>query len=76
MLERTNCEIWGYDFSVTSFGTNMAPGMASRAHFTQAGIGDTDPTRDPPFYTIQDLMAQNGHDYMYCLPLLIFLPSH
>jgi len=70
LLERTNCEIWGYDYSVSSFGTNLKPEMAARTHFTQAGIaGTSEPTRNPPFWTIQDLMQQNGHDYIDILKM-------
>lgn len=78
MLERTNCQIWGYDFSVDAFGPAIQNTYASRTHFLKAGIsGTTESSKDPPFYTIQDLMAKNGHTYMYVfllsppLPLLI-----
>lgn len=65
-IERTHCEVWAYDFSVTDFGKQLTPEHKMRAHFMKAGIdGKTDKTQDPPFYTIQDLMKMNGHDYMY-----------
>lgn len=67
LLKRTpNCEIWGYDFSVTKFGPQLHQiEAAGRAHFTQAGIaGTSDAVRDPPFYSIQDIMALNGHDHI------------
>lgn len=74
MLERTNCEIWGYDFSVGGFGKALKPSHANRAHFKQAGIsGTTDSNAQPPFYTIQDLMVQNGHDYMLVCHLILLL---
>jgi hypothetical protein len=64
-IERTNCEIWAYDYSVTNFGKQLSYEHRARAHFTQAGIsGVTNSTSFPPFYTIQDLMKMNGHDYM------------
>jgi hypothetical protein len=65
MLERTNCEIWGYDFSVDNFGPQIQDDVRHRTHFTKAAIGSTtDVTKNPPSYTIQDLMAKNGHDYV------------
>ena len=68
MLQRTNCEVWGYDFSVDGFSNQLKPEMLHRTHFMKAGIsGDTEVNRDPPFYTIQDLMQKNGHDYMCVL---------
>lgn len=65
VLGRTNCEIWGYDFSVISWAADLDSSFASRAHFTQAGIANvTDTQRSPPFYSIRDLMKMNGHDYI------------
>ena len=64
-LSRTDCEIWAYDFSVVDFGSQLEPSNRDRAHFFQAGIaGKTDKAKDPPFYSIPDLMEMNGHDYM------------
>lgn len=65
MLNRTNCEIWGYDYSVTAWGDQLKPSSAVRAHFQQIGIGKaTNKLSDPPFYSVQDLMKENGHDYI------------
>jgi hypothetical protein len=72
LLKRTpNCQIWGYDFSVTKFGPQLHEiEAAGRAHFTQAGIaGTTDTERNPAFYSIQDLMAMNGHDHIDILKM-------
>jgi len=70
MLERTNCEIWGYDFSVERFGPQILDDVRPRTHFLKAAIGSTtDTTKDPPSYTIQDLMAKNGHDYIDILKI-------
>lgn len=70
-IERTHCEIWAYDYSVANFGKQLSYEHRARAHFTQAGIsGVTNTTSWPPFYTIQDLMKINGHDYMYVFPVL------
>ncbi len=69
MLTRTNCEVWAYDFSVVDFGVQLEPANRARAHFLQAGIaGTTDKTKDPPFYSISDLMKMNGHEYMSVPP--------
>ena len=68
MLSRTHCEVWAYDFSVVDFGVQLEPSNRARAHFLQAGIaGKTDTTREPPFYSIADLMKMNGHTYMSVL---------
>jgi len=69
-LARTHCEIWAYDYSVVDFGKQLNAEHRSRAHFTQAGIsGVTDEKNDPPFYSIQDLMAKNGHTYLDILKI-------
>lgn len=65
MLSRTACQVWAYDFSVVDFGVQLEPSNRDRARFMQAGIsGKTDTTKEPPFYSIADLMKMNGHDYM------------
>lgn len=70
MLERTNCFIWGYDFSVEAFGPALVEPYRSRTKFLQAGInGQTDTVRNPPYYNIQDLMAKNGHTYIDILKI-------
>ena len=65
MMERTNAHIWGYDFSVEGWGKEIQGEYASRAHFHKIGIGkETDKTHDPPFWSVADLMVENGHDYV------------
>lgn len=58
-----HCQIWGYDFSVKSFGPEIPAESADRTHFHAFGLGGEDkagPTDEPPFYTLQTLMRQNG----------------
>ena len=70
LLERTNCELWGYDFSVDEFGPQLKTKMKDRAHFTKAGIsGKTDTTQNPPYYSIADLMDINGHTHVDVLKM-------
>lgn len=65
VLERTNAHIWGYDFSVDSWGEEITGQYSDRAHFHKIGIGKTtDKTQEPQFWSVQDLMAENGHDYV------------
>ena len=80
MLERTNCELWGYGSEVTGFGDSFPPELASRAHFTHASVaGHMDKNQNPPQYTIQDLMEINGHTYVFVpssrSPSLIPIPQ-
>lgn len=63
------CQVWGYDFSVPNFGPEITedPDLRSRAHFHSWGLGSADnygPGADPPFYTLQTLMAMNGHSFI------------
>ncbi|KAL2071797.1 hypothetical protein VTL71DRAFT_13032 [Oculimacula yallundae] len=70
MLERTNCEIWGYDYSVDQFGPAITNEYRSRTHFLRAGIGGASNENSlPPFYNIQDLMKKNGHSYIDILKI-------
>lgn len=70
MLERTNARVWGYDYSVSSWAKDIKKEHYSRASFSKLGIGKvTDKSSDPPFYTIQDLMKENGHTYVDILKI-------
>ena len=64
ILERTNhCQIWGYDFSVRSFGPQIPALSAYRTHFKAYGLSGTNshgPNDDPKMYTLQTLMDRNG----------------
>ncbi|KAH9949115.1 methyltransferase domain-containing protein [Amylocystis lapponica] len=68
------CQVWGYDFSVTSFGPEIEnnPRLAGRAHFHPWALGGTDsygPSADPPFYTLHTLMEMNGHSFIDILKI-------
>ncbi|KAJ7465245.1 methyltransferase domain-containing protein [Mycena latifolia] len=63
------CEVFGYDYSVHSFGPEITadPKLAPRAHFFPYALGPNDahaPTDDPPMYTLQSLMRENGHTFI------------
>ncbi|EKM54906.1 uncharacterized protein PHACADRAFT_259072 [Phanerochaete carnosa HHB-10118-sp] len=62
-----HCEVWGYDFSVTSFGPEIAnvSALDARGHFFSYALsGDDAPHATPPRFTLQSLMQQNGHDFI------------
>ena len=66
------CEIWGYDFSVNSFGPEIenVPSLAARGHFSAVGLAGHDaPHSTPPMYTLQSLMERNGHDFIDILKI-------
>ncbi|KAI0781889.1 methyltransferase domain-containing protein [Abortiporus biennis] len=70
LLERApGCQIWGYDFSVNSFGPEIeqVPSLKSRSHFFPYALSAKDnhaPGVHPPEYTLQTLMEINGHDFI------------
>ncbi|RXW16857.1 hypothetical protein EST38_g8995 [Candolleomyces aberdarensis] len=67
-----NCEIWGYDFSVKSFGPEIPASLVHRTHFKAFGLGGEDkhgPNDDPPMYTIESLMRMNGHTHIDILKI-------
>ena len=62
-----HCEIWGYDFSVSSFAPEIHnnPVFTSKTHFFPYKVGPRDNHQlDPPEYTIAELMKKNGHDFI------------
>jgi FkbM family methyltransferase len=65
LLERTNAQIWGYDYSVDSWADQIHDEWLPRARFNRIGIsGQTNLEAQPPMSTIQDLMRANGHTYI------------
>lgn len=67
-----NCKIWGYDFTVRSFGPQIPRSMASRTNFHAFGLGGEDkhgPQDTPPMYTLDSLMKMNGHTHIDILKI-------
>ncbi|KAG6380486.1 methyltransferase domain-containing protein [Boletus reticuloceps] len=63
------CELYGYDFSVNSFGPEieLESDLKRRSHFFSYGLGPKDaftPADNPKFYSLRTLMARNGHDFI------------
>ncbi|KAL8277880.1 hypothetical protein RQP46_009699 [Phenoliferia psychrophenolica] len=59
------CEIWGYDFSVNSFGPQIPRADASRAHFFPYMLSSQQkPKNSPPEWTLGGLMKENGHKWV------------
>ncbi|KAG2365432.1 methyltransferase domain-containing protein [Suillus spraguei] len=63
------CQLYGYDFSVNSFGpeieedTNLKP----RSHFFPYALGPENKHNavdEPKMYTLRTLMERNGHDFI------------
>jgi len=73
LLDRTqDCEVWGYDFSVSDFGPEIRdiPYLASRGHFKSWGLSGTDASEaTPPMYSLQTLMEMNGHTFIDILKI-------
>lgn len=62
-----NCEVWGYDFSVSDFGPqiNNNPEYKARANFFPYKLSSVDNHEsNPPEYTLRSLMHKNGHDFI------------
>ncbi|KIJ98366.1 hypothetical protein K443DRAFT_104106 [Laccaria amethystina LaAM-08-1] len=73
ILENTkHCEIWGYDFSVKSFGPEIPKSLTHRTHFKAFGLSGADkhgPDDTPPMYTLETLMKLNGHTHIDILKI-------
>ncbi|KAF9112953.1 hypothetical protein BGX27_002499 [Mortierella sp. AM989] len=63
MLERTDCEIYAYDASVTHMGVEA---QSPRSHFKPYYIGKTDhvDSEGKVWKTLKTLMKENGHDWI------------
>ncbi|KAF5339969.1 hypothetical protein D9611_012433 [Ephemerocybe angulata] len=67
-----HCQIWGYDFSVKSFGPEIPSNQLHRTHFHAYGLGGEDkhgPNDSPPMYTLETLMRENGHTHIDLLKI-------
>lgn len=62
MANTRHCEIWGYDFSVKSFGPEIPASEQNRTHFFPYGLAGADSISDDghPFYTLESIMKRNG----------------
>jgi len=73
LLSRTQgCQVWGYDFSVKSFGPEIPPTQAFRTHFYPYGLAGWDAheaEHDKKMYTLQSLMAINNHTFIDVLKI-------
>lgn len=67
-----DCQIYGYDFSVKSFGPEIPSNQAHRTHFHAFGLSGSDkhgPDDNPPMYTLESLMKMNGHKHIDLLKI-------
>ncbi|KAF1844015.1 uncharacterized protein K460DRAFT_357658 [Cucurbitaria berberidis CBS 394.84] len=71
MLERLpNARIWGYDFSVSGWGPQIAAKYRDRTFFKKIGLGKADKhDSSPPFWTLPSLMKLNKHNYIDILKI-------
>lgn len=65
ILEKTNCDVFAYDMTVSKMGHQVA-GKDSKLTFTQVGLGvsNTDNLK-----TLATLMAENGHTWIDMLKI-------
>ncbi|KAG1901981.1 methyltransferase domain-containing protein [Suillus fuscotomentosus] len=69
MKAAPGCQIYGYDFSVRSFGPEIEQDMdlKSRSHFFSYALGPEDKhsaADNPKMFTLRTLMDRNGHDFI------------
>jgi len=75
LLERApGCEVWGYDFTVDSFGPEIekTPQLKERSHFFPFALGGRNahgPGDSPKYYTLDALMQLNGHTFIDVLKI-------
>jgi hypothetical protein len=75
LLKRApGCEVWGYDYSVNSWGPEITsdPELRERAHFKPFALGGTNNHNDndnPKYWTLDSLMELNGHTFIDILKI-------
>ncbi|KAG9316855.1 hypothetical protein JVU11DRAFT_2927 [Chiua virens] len=74
MKAAPGCEVWGYDFSVNSFGPEieLESDLKRRSHFFPYALGPKDAfsaVDEPKMYTLRTLMERNGHDFIDVLKI-------
>lgn len=68
------CHVYGYDFSVHSFGPEITQirDLADRSHFWPYALGPADGHshgEDPPMWSLESLMRINGHHFIDVLKI-------
>ncbi|KAJ3737662.1 hypothetical protein DFJ43DRAFT_1148786 [Lentinula guzmanii] len=73
LLQNTkHCKLWGYDFSVQGFTSDIPESEKWRTNFHAHGLAGKDrpaTTNDPAMYSLQSLMSMNGHDHIDLLKI-------
>jgi len=67
-----NCQIWAYDSTTGSYGPRVDRGNHHRVHFQRFGLASIDahgPQDSPKAYTLESLMAANGHTHIDLLKI-------
>ncbi|CAE6442252.1 unnamed protein product [Rhizoctonia solani] len=67
ILQRTQCEVFGFDFSVDKFGPEIedSTSLRTRATFYKYAIsGKDDHQANPPRWTLRSLMERHGHTFI------------
>ncbi|KAG0707049.1 methyltransferase domain-containing protein [Suillus ampliporus] len=69
MKAAPGCQVYGYDFSVNSFGPEIeeVTDLKSRSHFFPYALGPEDKhtvADNPKTFTLRTLMERNGHDFI------------
>jgi len=69
-----SCEVWGYDYSVDSWGPEITddPDLRERAHFHPFALGPMDQHNENDtikFWTLDSLMNLNGHTFIDILKI-------
>ncbi|KAJ3730356.1 methyltransferase domain-containing protein [Lentinula raphanica] len=73
LLQNTkHCHVWGYDFSVKGFTNDIPEAERWRTTFHAFGLAGSDrpaTSNEPAMYSLQSLMAMNGHDHIDLLKI-------
>lgn len=72
ILRRTECEVWGYDFSVEGLPEHVVNEFGERVKFRKIGVSEGETMVDEEgveFWSLSDLMRENGHEFIDVLKM-------
>lgn len=67
LVNTRHCKVWGYDFSVKGFATQIPYSERGRTEFHPFGLAGFDKPasgKEPAMYTLKSLMSMNGHEFI------------
>jgi hypothetical protein len=71
MVERTNCSVYAYDYTVEGMNLKELPAeLQDKIKFQKLGLGGRSKSGDKRFRTLAEMMGENGHTWIDFLKVI------